>query len=196
MILSTYRILDDLYNLNEGDFSDDELDSASPLLDLYIQDSGGRGVVKTMTPFTFLEFERIWDQVGVDFMAGMTNGRGPTSTTKPKDIFFIILSVLKDPSTWDKVGVNFAMKGQKAQRIVTRGISVLAPLVKSLFVREVSKDSFQELNISDCNNYPYVHHITDASVLPIHRPLGTHAESKAYFSGEVMSFFFMFTFFI
>ena len=43
----------DLYNLNEGDFSDDELDSASPLLDLYIQDSGGRGVVKTMIAFNF-----------------------------------------------------------------------------------------------------------------------------------------------
>ena len=95
-----------------------------------------------MTPFTFQEFEKIWDLVGVDFMSGMTNGKGPNSTTKPKDIFFITLTVLKDPTTWDKIGLNFGMKGQKAQRIVGKALQVLAPLVKKQFIRELNKDEF------------------------------------------------------
>ena len=98
----------------------------------------------------------------------------------------MVLSVLKDPSTWDKVGTNFGMSGQKAQQIVMKGIDVLAPLVKDLFVREVNKDSFNTLGIRECANYPYIHHITEATVLEVNRLAGTHEESKPYFSGEFL----------
>ena len=174
--------------LENGNYlsSDDELDSCSPLIDLYIQDYGNNSVINVMTPFTFRKFEKLWDLVCIDFISGMTNGKGPNSTTKPKDVFFILLSVLKSPSGWDKVGLDFAMKGQKAQRIVQRAITVLAPLVKDLFVRQVNKDYFQEEGISECKYFPYVHHITDATVLEINRPAGTHSESKPYFSGEYL----------
>ena len=157
----------EVFQLKEADFADDDdLDSSSPILDLYLQESNNRKVVKMMTPFTFQEFERIWDLVGVDFMSGMTNGKGPNSTTKPKDIFFITLTVLKDPTTWDKIGLNFGMKGQKAQRIVGKALQVLAPLVKKQFIRELNKDEFRDLCIRECTNFPYVHHITDATVIP------------------------------
>ena len=176
-----------LYHLGDGGLSsEDELDSSCPLMDLYVQEAKSRTVVKTMSPFTFREFERLWDMVSVDFISGMTNGKGPNLTTKPKDIFFMLLSVLKAPSGWDKVGINFGMKGQKAQRIVQRGIEVLAPLVKKLFVREMKKDDFAASGISDCANFPYVHHITDATVLQINRPAGSHSEAKPYFSGEFL----------
>ena len=80
----------EVFQLKEADFAaDDDLDSSSPILDLYLQESNNRKVIKTMNSFTFQEFEKIWDLVGVDFMSGMTNGKGPNSTTKSKDIFFI-----------------------------------------------------------------------------------------------------------
>ena len=172
--------------MTEADFEDedDDIDSSSPLMDMYIHQNGGNSIVKTMTPFNYREFKRLWDKVGVDFIVGMTNQKGPNTTTKPKDILFIILSVLKDPCTWDKLGANFGMSGQKAQRIVMKGVEVLAPLLKDLFTREVNKDSFDALRIRDCVHYPYVHHITDATVLEINRPAGTHKESKPYFSGK------------
>ena len=89
----------DLY-IDNGHYlsSDDELNSFSPLLDLYIQDYGNNSVVNVMTPFTFRKFEKLWDLVCVEFISGMTNGKGTNSTTKPKDVFFILLSVLKSPS--------------------------------------------------------------------------------------------------
>ena len=80
--------------------SNDELDSCPPLLNLYIQDYKNNSVVNVMTSFTFLEFENLWDLVAVAFISGITNGKGPNSTTKPKDMFFILLSVLKNPSGW------------------------------------------------------------------------------------------------
>ena len=72
----------DIYHLGDGGFSsEDELDSSSPLLDLYTQEAKSRSVIKTMTPFSSREFERLWDLVSVDFSSGMTNGKGPNSTT-------------------------------------------------------------------------------------------------------------------
>ena len=58
---------------------------------------------------------------------------------KAQGYFFITLSVLKDPSTWDKIAVNFGMKGQKVQRIVGRAIDVLAPLVKREYVERSTR---------------------------------------------------------
>ena len=51
--------------LDNGNYlsSDDELDSCSPLIDLYIQDYGNNSVINVMTPFTFREFEKLWDLV-------------------------------------------------------------------------------------------------------------------------------------
>ena len=145
-----------------------------------------------MTPFTLQAFDALWDQVGVDFTTGMANCKGPGSKTTAKDSLFILLSVLKDPSTWEKHGLSFNMSAQRVQRVVTRGLSVLAPIVKRLFTRDVNKDDFASVRISDCVNYPYVHHISDASVLEIHRPVGSHAEVKPFFSGESFSILLLF----
>ena len=177
------------YQLRAGDFSDEEEDSPCSLMDMFIQDMNGRSVVKTMTPFTSQMFDSLWDQVGVDFTVGMENCKGPGSKTTPKDALFVILSVLKDPTTWAKHGVNFNMSAQRVQRLVTRGLKVLAPLVKSLFTRDVNKDDFASAGVSECINYPYVHHISDASVLEINRPVGSHAEVKPFFSGESFAIF-------
>ena len=172
------------YQLKASDFEDETEDSPCPIMDYFIQEGSGRGVVKTMTPFSFRLFDILWDQVGVEFTTGMANCKGPGSKTTPKDALFILLSVLKDPTTWAKHGLNFNMSAQRVQRLVTRGLKVLAPIVKNLYVKEVNKDEFASNAISECTNYPYVHHISDASVLEIHRPVGSHAEVKPYFSGE------------
>ena len=74
---------------------------------------------------------------------------------------------------------------------MTRGISVLSLLDKSLFVREILKYSFGELGILNCKNCLYLRHITNASVLQIHHMMRTHAEAKSYFSGELISSFYL-----
>ena len=65
------------FDNDQYQLSDDELDSYSPLLDLYIQDYRNISVVNVMTPFTFREFEKLWDLVAVEFISGMTNLKGP-----------------------------------------------------------------------------------------------------------------------
>lgn len=98
------------------------------LMDMFIQEINGRSVVKTMTSFTSQMLDALWDQVGVDITVRMANCKGAGSKTTPKDSLFILISVLKDPTTWAKHGLNFNMSAQRVQRLVTRGLKVLAPL--------------------------------------------------------------------
>ena len=124
----------ELYPALEGDCDDG--DSASPIMDLFVNESGP-GVVKAMTPLTRLEFDRVWDIVSVPFVSVFRNGRGRQPTTKPKDALFITLCTLKLPTTWANVGSMFAMSPQRVEKLVWKVIEIVAPLMKEEFVREV-----------------------------------------------------------
>ena len=101
----------DLFPLFDEDGENEE-DSASPLIELFVNESGA-GVYKAMTPFTRLEFERLWDIIHVPFLAEYRNGRGRQPSTKPKDALFILLSVMKLPTTWGNHGAMFAISAHR-----------------------------------------------------------------------------------
>ena len=100
-----------------------------------------------MTPFTRLKFERLWDTIHVPFLTEYRNGRGRQPSTKPKDALFFLLSVLKLLTTWGNYGAMFAVSTQRVEKLVCRLLKIVAPLVKSEFVREVS--------YVFCSNYLY-----------------------------------------
>ena len=58
-----------------------------------------------------------------------------------------------------------------------------SPFLKEVFMMEVNKDSFRRLRISECNNFPHVHHLIDAYVMQINRPAMFFAEAQHCFSG-------------
>ena len=76
------------------------------------------------------------------------------------------------------------MKGPRIEKLFWKTLSIAAPLLKKTYVRHVNKDDFSENDIQNCVNHPYVHHITDATVIQINTPSGDHSESKLYFSGK------------
>ena len=166
---------------------DDDLeqegDSESPIIDSFSCTSGA-GVFKAMTPLTRHEFELVWDEIGSQFASQYRNGRGRQPTVFPKDAFFILLCILYLPTTWDNHGVMFSMKGPRIEKLFWKTLSIAAPLLKKIYVRHVNKDDFSENDIQNCVNHPYVHHITDATVIQINTPSGDHSESKLYFSGK------------
>ena len=130
----------ELFPTVDGDWDDG--DSASPIMDLFINESGP-GAIKAMTPLTRLEFERLWDIVSVPFGSEFRNGRGRQPSTKPKDALFITLCTLKLPTTWGNVGTMFAMSAQRVEKLVWKVVEILAPLFKKEFLREVSILLFQ-----------------------------------------------------
>ncbi|KAF4030301.1 hypothetical protein GN244_ATG17922 [Phytophthora infestans] len=76
------------------------------LLDRYIE-SGGSDAVVTLTNFTLTEFHLMWAHVEPDLMSRWVSGRGRKSVTTPKDVFMVLICVLKYYGTWQKHAMDF-----------------------------------------------------------------------------------------
>ena len=75
----------ELFPTVDGDWDDG--DSASPIMDLFINESVP-GAIKAITPLTRLDIERLWDIVSVPFGSEFRNGRGRQPSIKPKDALY------------------------------------------------------------------------------------------------------------
>ena len=98
-----------LFLVDEDEENLDQLESSSPVIDSFI-DELGNDVMITMCGFTISEFNVLWSMVEQEMVTRWTTGRGKKSPTKPKDAFFMLLSVFRDADTWDKHAVNYTLK--------------------------------------------------------------------------------------
>ena len=119
----------ELFPIVEGEGEEEE-DSASPIIDMFVNESGP-GVFKAMTPLTRLEFERVWDFLSVQFITEFRNGRERQPTSKPKDAFFILLCVLKLPTTWANHGAMFATSAQRIKKLVWKVLTIVTLILKA-----------------------------------------------------------------
>ena len=61
---------------NDIDDIEDDLDPNFLLIDLFVNDSGLQ-MFRSMTLFSCVEFERIWDKIGIKFCSEWGRGCGP-----------------------------------------------------------------------------------------------------------------------
>jgi len=73
-----------------------------------------------MTMFSEKEFDRLWSIVGSSITAEFSTGRGPKCKNTPKDVFFMMMSVIHTPTKWEKHGIDFSMKGPTMEKQVWR----------------------------------------------------------------------------
>ena len=77
----------EMYQLDIDD-CDEDVDSLSPLVDLFVSENGIR-VFKAFTPLSRVEFEAVWDIIGVKVITDWSTGRGPRCKTTLKDAFLL-----------------------------------------------------------------------------------------------------------
>ena len=171
-----------MYQLDIDD-CDEDVDFLFALIDLFISENSIR-VFKDFTPLSRDEFEAVWDRIGVQVITDWSTGCGTRCKTTPKDAFLISLSVCHLPTKWDNHSVTFGMPAQTAYKTCWKALSICALILKDAYVRDVSMDSFLEVEIPFHNNFKYAHHDIDAMVMERNHPSGNHQESKAYFSGK------------
>ena len=78
-----------------------------------------------------------------------------------KGYIFIELSVCHLPTKWENHCVTFGMTAQTTQKTCWKVLSICAPILKEAYVRDVSMDSFLNVEISLHNNYKYAYYDTD-----------------------------------
>lgn len=104
------------------DSSNECLDSTDPVVDEVCE--RGEENFKKLIPFTADEFEDLWALGGDRIDADWNGGKGQKCKTSAKDAFFVALDVLKLPTSWDKHGCDFGLKGPAAEKQVHKMIDV------------------------------------------------------------------------
>ena len=118
----------EMYQLDIDD-CDEDVDSLSPLVDLFVSENGIR-VFKAFTPLSRDEFEAVWNRIGVQVITAWNTGRGPRCKKLQRMHFFIALFVWHLPTKWENHGVTFGMTAQTAHKTCLKELSIYAPILK------------------------------------------------------------------
>lgn len=166
--------------------SDDENDSPTPIFDAFYN-SGGSATILAMTNFTPQEFERCWDIIA-DFVRTNWNvGRGRRCAHSGRDVFFMLLTVMKHGGNWDFLAEMFKMKGPTFERMIVKFLETISQKYYDDCMREVLKRYTMESMVDrqkTFKNYPYCRYAVDVTFQQSNRPSGTMEEGKLYYSGK------------
>lgn len=163
-------------------FSDEsDIDSLSPIMDRFIGELG-TSCVKEFTSFTLPEFKAIYSHIEESIISGWSQGRGKRSQTAPKDAFFMMLTVFKTYATWEHHAMDFQMTVSTFEKLITKMMHVVAPILK-MWIHRISKEELDECH-QNFIHYPYAIYATDVKFQQCNRPMGSHGESKVYFSNK------------
>ncbi|KAJ0398993.1 hypothetical protein P43SY_003598 [Pythium insidiosum] len=168
----------------ESDY-DEEYDTPAPVYDSYLE----RGVtsVQAMINFAPSEFNTLWDTVSKYVATRWNVGRGRRSATSAKDVFFMLLTVLKQAGTLEMHAESFKLKAPAFERMILSFLAVAGPKLyfdqveqkaRALTMTELVKNGRR----FDC--FPSALYATDVTFQQSNRPTGNMAEGKVYFSGK------------
>lgn len=166
--------------------SDDEADSSSPIMDRFVEAEGTRAVLK-MTNFSAREFSKLYSRFHEFILSHWNCGRGKKSQYKPKDVFFMMLTVLNFGCNWDILARTFHIKTPTFEQLIHNFVSVLHKhIYESLVVEFTSSYTVTKLKSTGnaFKNFPYARYATDVTFQQCFRPSGSMQEGKVFFSGK------------
>ncbi|ETP14257.1 hypothetical protein F441_10791 [Phytophthora nicotianae CJ01A1] len=163
--------------------TDDEADSPSPVYDSYL--NSREESIREMTYFGPLEFERLWSMIRDHMTVNCNTGCGRRSSFGGKDVFFMLLTVLKNCGKWDVVAAVFRVKTPSFQKMVTKFATVLSPfLYETLVASALERFPMKKLVLGGqaFTNYPYARYATAVTFQQSNMPAGRMQERALYYS--------------
>lgn len=168
------------------DESDEETDSACPILDSFYHAGRSEGIL-TMINFNIREFNQFYEVVRTTMHDAFVRGRGRKTPYKPKDILFMTLTVLKHGGTWDHSARIFKIATTCFERLVTKAIiSISGPVYDKLVFAELDKLTMTSVveGGRTFRHFPCARYATDVTFQQSYRPSGSMQEGKKFFSGK------------
>ncbi|ETP37585.1 hypothetical protein F442_14612 [Phytophthora nicotianae P10297] len=137
--------------------------------------------------FSHHEFERLWSQVRMHISENWNVGRGRKCEQTPKNVFFMVLTVLKHCGKWDVVASIFRFKTGAFQKMILSFAGVIAPFLYDRFVASVANKFTMEqlvLGGNTFDHHPYPRYATDVTFQQSNMPSGKMKERASYYSAK------------
>lgn len=166
--------------------SEDEADSSSPIMDRFVEAEGTRAVLN-MTNFTVREYSRLYNRFHEFILTHWNCGRGKKTQYKPKDVLFMLLTVLKYGCNWDILARTFNIKTPTFEQLMHNFITATHKhIYEELVVNFTSSYTVSKLKVSKSafKSFPYARYATDVTFQQCFRPAGSMQEGKIFFSGK------------
>lgn len=166
--------------------SEDDDSSSSPVMDAFYANGGAESICQ-MTNFTPSEFSTIWSGIETHVLSTWNTGRGRKSSQQPKDVLFMLLTVLKHAGHWDFLGKMFHIKGPTFEKLIYGFLSCISEVLYSTFVDEFRERATMARAVQQgklFTEFPYCMYATDVTFQQTNRPSGNIQEAKLYFSGK------------
>lgn len=113
--------------------TDEDNGSDSPVYDVFRYGEHSDAVLK-MTNFSVQELDAIWTTFSPYVLNVYNVGRGRKCRFSAKDVFFMILVVLKHAGKWDFLAKMFGVKGPTFERMITSFIHLIQEQFYEIFV--------------------------------------------------------------
>ena len=135
----------------------------SPLMEQFYLLEGQQGLL-TLTNFTSQEIDELWNTIEDHVQAHWNIGRGYKHPQKPKDVFLMALSVLKQGEPWDIVAQSYKMMTAVFEKLVSGFIKVITDhLYNSLVSSVAEKWPMERLKTEGKHfeNHPHCYYAVD-----------------------------------
>ncbi|KAG3107373.1 hypothetical protein PI124_g13314 [Phytophthora idaei] len=175
----------DRYPVDVGD-NDTDVTSTCPILDGMYRD-GGADVVLRLTNFSPRDPNVLWFSLRNHVVRCWNVGRGRRSTFAAKDVFFMLLVVMKYGGTWDMLARIFRIKTPTFIKTITGFIEIVAPKLHEAWVASQLDDSSMRALVTSGHtfqNFPCALYATDVTFQQSNRPSGSMAETMPFYSAK------------
>ncbi|ETI31440.1 hypothetical protein F443_21591 [Phytophthora nicotianae P1569] len=163
-----------------------EQTSTCPIFDGIYRDGGAETVLR-LTNFAPSEINTLWFSVRGHVHRYWNVGRGRRSTFAAKDVFFMLLVVMKCGGTWDMVARIFKVKTPTFIKTITGFIEVVTrKLYEEWVTSQLDVTTMRALVTSGhtFNNFPCTLYATDVTFQQSNRPSGSMAEAMPFYSAN------------
>ena len=148
----------------DDDSSIEDPNEEAPLLAAVYLAQGNQGML-TMCNFTLPEFEELWALFSEYMQQNWNKGRGRKSPYTAKDVFFMLLTVLKQGGAWDMMGMCFKISPTVFKKLITNYAMILSEhayheLVEN-FEEEWSMEEMLKHKKKRFDNNPWARYATD-----------------------------------
>ncbi|KAG3090114.1 hypothetical protein PI124_g8513 [Phytophthora idaei] len=175
----------DRYPVDVGD-NDTDVTSTCLILD-EIYRGGGADAVLRLTNFSPRELNVLWFSLRNHVVRYWNVGRGRRSTFAAKDVFFMLLVVMKCGGTWNMLARIFRIKTPTFIKTITGFIEVVAPKLHEAWVASQLDDAPMRVLVTSGNtfqNFPCALYATDVTFQQSNRPSGPMVEAMPFYRAK------------
>ena len=163
---------------------DDVRNEEAPMLQEMYSKEGNQSLL-AVTNFTLVELDELWSKIRDVILTKWNVGRGRRSKHTAKDVFVMLLAVMKQGDAWDIMARAFNMTALQFKKLITNYAYLVAEHLFTVLVTDIAAEyTMFQLKVQNetFETHPSARYALDVRFQESNRPTGNHGECLSWYS--------------